>query len=531
MAEYDWLDTPHVIYEQWRHTWARNERLLHGGTGVHQDLLQFDWEVADGLKNYKLRQQQSPYLNFPEWFLTTLSGHLLREGPQADDDLDFGTLGLVRRIEGQTQPTLAELIYFNVDNAGNDGSQWYNFWLGAWRRAAATGHRWLYVDAPRVAPEKVSDQIAGQRPWVVEYSPIVVPNWYIDTQGLAWAVVRTGIRRPRVVEGKLEGNEGIPGYMLLVRAGVTELGREFQVGGWWMFDNDRKLIPNDHGTWEATSGEIPMVPLYYERDQGLVGLTKETAAPAMSRPGITELCQCAVAYMNLASAADYDVWDAGASERYFLGVDPQGFNLAMDKKLEGSRNIPVPLSGGGLSGPAQVPQIQESGMAVTSTSAAFDTTLKRKVGEAEWLAMREATSGLDTSGARVEMGFLEGKSPRLALAASEIEQAQNTVLRWLELRADRSVLPEAVVSWTRSFDLTDTSESVQKVFNLEKTAGIGSPTLHAASMTRVVKEFGLASDNEQLAAIKTEYEGAADIKAKADQQANKVAAEFGFPNS
>lgn len=529
MAKYDWLDSTHPVYERWVERWKVNERRLRGGDSVLGELHPFDWEVAEGRKNYELRQREATYMNFAEMFLVAMSGHLLREAPMADDDLSFGTLGLVQRQEGQVDPTLAELIYFNVDNAGQDGSQWNPFWMGVWRRAAATGHRWLYVDAPPQPPGTVADQLrGGLRPWVVEYSPVKVPNWDVDAQGLRWAIVRTGTRRAVVnADGKLGGNKGERGYLLLVRAGVTELGTEFSDGGWFAF-TAKKEPTGAFGDWGATGGEIPMCPLFYRRDYGLDSDKEEEIEPAMSLPGITELGQSAIGYMNLSSAADFDVWDSAKSMTWLRGVDVESYNLAMQKKQEGSRYVPLKPAAGGMSGQQIVPEVQDSGQSAQAVAATFEGALKRKREEAQWLAVREASAGLDTSAVRVEMGFIEGKSPLLALAASELEQAQNTVLRWLELRADRAVRPTAVVAWTRTFDLTDTMDSIKKVFSLEQQIGVSSPTLRGLAMHRAAKESGLVTDDDELAQIQQEYEASAQQKAEADAQARDTAGAFGL---
>ena len=181
----------------------------------------------------------------------------------------------------------------------------------------------------------------GKRPWLVEWSPTRIPNWHYDTQGLAWAVVLTARRRPTVDEnGKMAGSKGENGFMLLVREGVGDLGPDYVGGGWWEFTAKGERIPDAEGVWGGTRGEIPMVPLFYERDQGedqyenplldpaaagAILPTERQAAldprnvtglPGMSRPGITELGQVAIGYLDVASAGDFEVWDAGSGLRW-----------------------------------------------------------------------------------------------------------------------------------------------------------------------------------------------------------------------
>ena len=158
----------------------------------------------------------------------------------------------------------------------------------------------------------------------------------------------------------------------------------------------------------------------------------------------------------------------------------------------------------------------------------FTQTLERKRTEAEWLATREATSVPDSSGISKQMGFIEGKSPRLALAASELETAQNSCIRWLEMRANRNAKPGGMVSWTKVFDLTDTMESIKAVFSLQKLVGVRSTTLESKGMMRAVKESGLATDDKDLKKIEAEYgESSAESQSREAQQKDAAAA-FGL---
>jgi hypothetical protein len=526
----EWLNATHPVWDAWAETWAQNERRLKGGWFVLDELRPFDWEVAEGRKAYEARRKQATYMNFPDIFLTAMAGHLMRKRPTPPDSLDFGSLGSVVRAEGASKPDLAEVIYYNTDGIGMDGSQWDNFWMAAWRRAGATGHRWIMVEAPAQGATNVQEQIQGLRPYLVEYSPVVVTNWSIRAGQLDWAIVRVGMRVPKVSEnGTLGGNNGENGYLLLVRAGVQDLGAEYAGGGWWLYGADKK--EQQKGQWEATQGDIPMFPLFYERDTGVDALTtKESgelkAQAAMSRPGITELGQAAISYMNLSSAADFDVWDAAKSMTFLSGMDADGWNLAMAKIKEGSRYVPLKPATSLASAAAGAVTVQDSATGAVASDT-FDKVLSRKLAEVEKLAMREATSVPDSSGESKNVGFMEAKAPKLAMFAAELENAQNTALYFLEQRAG-AVAPAGMVNWTREFDLTDVSEIVRDVLGIEKLAGLSSPTLESAAMMKVVEARQLVTGDKVLEAVRAEYQESATEQQTAKAQKQAFASSFGF---
>lgn len=517
MPRLDWLDETHDVYDANLERWQENERRLRGGDFVFDELRRFLWETAPGSppiagaaqqpgEHYLARQAQAVYLNFPEWFVTSMKGHLLRNRPLPGAGLNFGELGEVRRERDYQLPTPAELIYYNADGVGNDGSQWDNFWMAAWVRACATGHRWIFVEAPVNPPQYRSDEIAGLRPYLVDFGPQAVTNWHFENGRLAFAVVRMSMRRPRVVNGAMEGASAETGYMLLVRRGVDYLGDEYARGGWWTYDGDKNEI--DSGDWAKTYGEIPLFPFFYERDTGLTAESdEEVSRPAMSRPAITEIGQAAVAYMNLSSAADYDAWDAAASLRFLMGVDRTGFNLAAEIWNSGSQIVPVPTNEQG-----QIPQLQD-GSAGSVASTVFDTLLKRKMTEAERLCVQEAVGSPDASGLAKQVGFGDIKAPRLANIASEIEQAQNVAIHFLELRWGFAQ-PSGSVIWPREFEIVDVVADITRFFELEKISGYRSPTMGARLMVKAAQEGGHIVDDADATKIAKEYEDAAETARK-----------------
>lgn len=541
---FDWLGTTHPIYDAWRDEWLRNERRLRGGGDVLSELRPFIWEKPRG-EHYLQRQAEAMYVNWPDQFATIMSGHLLREAPSPDGGgLDFGGLGAVERTG--VDPSFAELVYFNVDGSGQDGSEWDAWWMAAEKRAMATGHRWIYAEGSPFPAATLDDVLyRGARPYLVEFSPLSVPWWHFKHGRLMAAIVRIDVENPRLSEdaSTIEG-VGEAGYLLLVAQGFAGLGDDFASGGWWMFDADRKPMYDAagvesefRGDWSFTRGDIPMVPLYWERDatvnptpDKVLTLADErrkndilyprAVRPAISRPGLTELGQLAVSEMNLESAADYDAWDAGASVTYFVGVTKEAFTLADDKRGAGSKWIPI------LAGPdGSTPSVEEGSAGAVSADV-FDKRVERKRQAAEALAAYAATSTPEASGVSKQMGFAEGKSPRLAMAAKYLQQAQNAALRFLEMRFAVSN-PSGSVKWPKEFDLRNVVADIGDLFNLEGSSGLSSATLGARLMTTAAKEKGFLTDDDEAATVEEEYMEAAERRAEQSAQAGAAFAQIG----
>lgn len=523
----DVLNSRHIVYLRTERQWYRNEQRLRGGDAILSELVPFDWErqnlysvtgrdqgqelvlqaaverniMLQSLNmatHYEQRQAQAVYLNFGDMYATVMAGHLLKAAPRPDAGLSFGQMGKVRDDPTGLSPTQAELVYYNTDGVGNQSSQWDNFWIGAMRRAMATGHRWIMVEAPTVAAGTRSREIAGARPYLVEYSPLQVTNWHYEQGSLKFAILRLRPERPYLDVTGIGDLDTKDDYLLLVEEGYGALGDAFITGGWWRFSFDTELV--GVGNWNATGGAIPLFPLYHERDRGSRG------DPQFSRSGLTELGQCAVSYMNLASAADFDAWDAAMSIEWLLGVDVDAFNIAMAKLKEGSRFIPVPPHGD----TEVVPTIKDSSAGVT-VAEVFDKRLASKRIEASQLAAREATSTPDSSGISKMAGFGQVMSPRLALMASELESAQNTALLFLEQRFGHPG-GQASVNWTRNFELLEVVAHIEAQFALERLSGLRSPTLDAQMMVAAAREKGLIGNDIESAAITAEYQASAATK-------------------
>lgn len=507
----DFLTTEHPVYTANKTHWMKMEVRLRGGREVLSELVRYQWETEEG-EHFKGRQNQATYINFGELFMRIMVGHMFKEAPAADEGLTFGSLGEVKRAEGQTEPSMAELVYYNVDGTGQDGSQWNNFWSREAVRAGATGHRWIFCEAPPRAPElgppSVAEVQAGQRPYLSGMSPLLITNWEMENGRLEMAIMRFWRRKLRITaDGKLEGNTPEKWYLLMTRRGYTGLGADYEAGGWWMYNT--KFDEDARGNWDKTLGEIPLAPLFYERDEG------SELIPTMSRSGIEALSQIGVSYMNLSSAADFDAIDAAESLIFMLGVSEESFNLADTKMKAGSKNIPLPPGPEG-----EIPQIVD-GSTGAVTATVFDTRLNRKLEEARLLGAFEASSDPGASGVSKEMGFMDSRSPRLALMASEMEQCQNTMLRFLEMRFGQTALA-AAVKWPREFNLKPVVDDIDDHFALESLTGLHSPSLDAKLMLSAAKERGFIEDDKEATAVEAEYKTSVEDK-QAAQNAQATA--------
>lgn len=495
----DWLDTKHEVWEQNVDEWIQNERRLDGGRGVLTELRRFDHEKSTNPgEGYQLRQDQATYVNFPEMFCDTMSGHLLDN----IGDINFGTLGEVQRKEGESVPSRAEQVYYNIDGVGNDGSQLPAYIAAAWKRAAATGHRWHYVEMPRgVGAGDRQNEIDGFRPYVVEFSPIRVTNWEFVAGTLQWAIVRVPVQKKRIQDGVFT-TSGL-GYMLLVRTGVDTFDSDdvrYKAGGQFFFDEGGNELLEFDANFEGTKGQIPMFPLFAERSKGNSEIAK------ISRCVVTDLGNVAVSYMNLSSAADYDAWDAAKSTQFIIGASKESYNLAM-KMFQGGGKFAVLEGVVNSAGQMSPVEIFDSASGAVPAEV-FKARLEHKLEEARWLAAREAIGEPGSSGISKVAGFGEAVKPRLVMFASELETWLNTMIYFFELRFAAGE-PSGNAKWNKEFDLVALVDKINSQFSLEKMSGLRSPTLGAKAMTKAAEENGLiVGDDEESQKIRDEYEQA-----------------------
>lgn len=499
------LDQTHPVYDAWIDRWLANERRLAGGDDVIAELRRFTWETDDTPDGqYAQRQAEAVYTNFPDIYATALTGHLLRFAPKPDQGWAAPQLG---KVTGRSRtPTQAEQVWYSIDNPSGAGSEWNQFWMSALKRAAATGHRWLYVDTPAEDAVTRAREQDGFRPYVVEFSPVDVPMWHITERDiLEFVIIRISDPDPQLVDGTLRINTvNEQGYLLLVREGCTRLGARFAEGGWWRFTAQKVEV--GHNTWDDVFGEIPMAILYYDRHKG----TPEM--PAISRPGTTELGQAAIAHMNLMSSANYNVWEAGGGVDYLAGVDEEAFDEVQRLERLGSRRLPLPPN----SETDAVPQVYSS----SNSAVSADIFMARE--EALWkaatrLGIIEAAGNVN-SGTVSEGNFAAALGPRIVWVATNLNVCQNNIIRYLELRYGHEK-PTGQVNWPARFDLIELVDRIRGFFEIERLSGLRSKTADSAAMVMAAVDKGLVIDPNDKATIQAEYEESADRRDQLEQQA------------
>lgn len=531
------LTSTHPTYRAGVADWLTAERRLFGGSPALSELQPFSGETA---ADYAIRQRKATYVPFPKLQAAAQTGHLMRQLPMPN----FGTLGEVRdrSARGTGTPSLAELIYYNCDGIGQDGTQWPAWWAKITEAVHGPGFQWIYVEQPSVAdvrarlrspdgPITAEDVRAGLRPYLVAFPPGQVPNHHTIDGRREWAVVRIPMRAPRFSASGLEGNDGGLGYLLLVRRGWLGFGADFQRGGWWTFDAE--MAPLATGDWQKTRGEIPLFLYPYEASEGLrapaggadvtiaasrplgeeLALTGAltsvarhaplTSYPAIARSGTLEVGNVAIALMDAISERDYDAREAAASGLTVAGVDPDvkpgqqnNFNDFAYSKGARSRLSPLPFSvfqngtdaAGQPTYAAVIPTVTDDSTGAVPADV-YEKLIASKFTEAREIMARELTSAPDASGASKAAGFAEGKSPRLALLAANLETAQNTALYFLELRAGAGE-PRGYVTLPRDYDLAPVLDTIDAALERLQSSGLDSPTLRAELMLQSLEEEG-----------------------------------------
>lgn len=498
-TKFNFLTQKHPAYVAQVEEWTRNIKRMRGGTRVFDELIRFDWETRNG-DHYKDRQRQATYLNFPERFATTIVGHMMREAPLPN----FGTLGEVRRVRDINAPTAAELLWYNVDGIGQDGTQWVAWWTYVGKKAVNTGFEWLYVEGPREAPRTQAEEERGKRPFFRNFSPPSVTNWHYEDGSLAFAVIKRARRRPGMTEdGQMTGNTGEIEYLFFVRRGYDAFDTPefpFSEGGWFRFNADLELV--DLGFWDATNGEIPMIALYYDR------LKADDGDFAVARSGTTELGNAAIAYMNLASAADYDAWDAGQSVQALSGIDQDGYKLFIEKLKAGSKYVPLLANADSQ----QNPQVIDSSTGAI-VAQVFDLRLKSKREEALELMLSEVKRGPDTSGDSLTASFSDTRAPRLALFAGELETAQNAMIHWAE-QMWGNAKPTGEVKWKREFRLIDPMSAAREFYEITNLSHVRSATLDTIVMTQAAESRGFMGNDQTATKIIAELNESATKQVK-----------------
>lgn len=260
-----------------------------------------------------------------------------------------------------------------------------------------------------------------------------------------------------------------------------------------MFDPDLKLDAT--GTYEKTNGEIPMVVLFYERAKS----TEDR--PRMSRPGLGEIANLAVSYMNLSSAGDFDAISSGGRTVWISGVDSGQHKTTVQQVAMGGRVIGIPK----MSPEHPNPQLYD--LASASANGAINSRLEARRAEVALIAADETAMAPGASGVSKDASFKDRKSPRLANLAKERQSAQQAAIRFLELRAAQGA-PSGSVSWPREYDLTTLASGVMEVANVANMTGAQSPTMASSLVELAMRESGVydALGQDLVNTIKEEIE-------------------------
>lgn len=518
------LDSRHPIYTINHKRWLTNEARYAGGDDVLDELEAFDWETdLTPTGHLEKRKSQAIYINFPEIFCSAVAGHLLRFAPKPGANLDFGGLGQVSKTKKTS--SRADMIYQNPDGPGNTGSGWDLWWADTLKLAAVTGHRWIFVEAPDEEPLTQAREAAGLRPYLCEYSPLDVTNWAYDTKGnLLFAIVRFWEYDPTKLVVNNVDPQTLTGfsYLLLTREGYTGFGAAYAGGGWWKFDPEKQGY--DQGNFDDTFGEIPLFPLYYERSKG----TRKR--PNMSRSGVTELGQAAIAGMNVGSAANFNAIDVGQGLTWLNGVDEEGQELAVGQIKRGDRFIGLPPN----QDTEVTPNVTTSGQnSVQST--VFDTRERAIWAAAVQLGISEAAgpsaapsakSGPGQTGAAQQASHATSQAPRVSKVAANLELAQQIAIDFFHMRFGLGKNSTGNVKWQKKFDLVELVDRIKQYFETARIAGVSSPTLDAQAMVQLADEKGLIADPAMKQAVLQELEKSAKTKTKAAEtqaQGSKMA--------
>lgn len=500
---YDFLNARHRIYNAWFERWNLNEARLAGGDDVIDELRAFEWETdltESGF--FAKRKKEAVYTNFPDIFSSSITGHLLKFAPKPDQGWSVPNLGKV--ADKTPTPSQAEQVWYSVDNPSGAGAEWNQYWGDACRRAMATGHRWMYVESTAEAARTRAREQQGFRPYLVEFSPLDALNWYINERDvLEFVIFRIPDDGPRLENGVVVSPSILQrGYLLLVRQGCSRLGDQFAGGGWWKFDYNQNLI--DTAEWTDTAGEIPVSILYYQRSKGTPNI------PAISRPGLTELGQAAIAAMNMMSAANYNAWEAGGGVDYLNGIDEDAFTEVERLSKLGSRRIPLPPN----SETDVVPTVSPSSLGAVQS----DVFVKRE--DAIWNAavrlgiieMAGPVTGgqAASSGASAEAAFSVAQGPRIVWFAQNLAVCQNNIIRYFELRYGHPQ-PTGTVAWPSRFDLANLVDRIRSFFEIERLSGIRSGTAGAAAMVQAAEDKGLVIDPAMKETVLAEYKKSSEV--------------------
>ncbi len=556
--------------------WARDEARLAGADHVLRELVPWTGEDATG---YRARLAQAKYLNFAQMHAGILSGHLERAAPMPGRGVSLPTLGELRdRPDQHGQPTLAEAFWDGADGTGPGAASFRSLAAGIQKRACATGHRWTLVEMPALADIRAAQRRAyrpgdtadaldvahGFRPYLIEYSPRVVPYAEVVRGALHCAILRVPVADAADVAlgaGRPSGGPRL-GYYVLVRRGCTRFGEYFAGGGWWLFDAERRPATAEggadgaawRGTFDDCDGEIPMLALIAATDDAALDVAPHgtwgegapgavttagavpSGAPALyrllygtdyaagpwaaggvfsrgsvvptSRSLIMELGQIGVNLMNRMSEGDANYSQACRSITFVVGSDPGdpgGVNLTVAKVEVGSIIVPVP-AWHEQAGAAHAPTLWNSSASLVDANA-LAQMVTMALAQAREVMVRQLTSDAATSGASKRVEFATGASPMLAHMLQHRASWEQTVFYYVGRRAGatHAAAWQATSDWPREIELRPVVDDIDAMLGTLEASGLTSRTLAAKLVTQAARERGLwPTDDVEGAAIDAE---------------------------
>lgn len=519
--------------------WARDEARLAGGDHVLRELTPWKAETAG---SYAARRAQAKYLNFPQIQALILSGHLERARPMPGKGFSLGPLGDIQDVDARAgrQPNLGEMFWYSADGVGNGSAQFPKVAAATQKRSCADGHMWTLVEMPSLADIRemsgrawypgakpdAQDEADGFHPYLVTWSPRMVPYWKTVRGKLACAIVRVPVESDEMddVTGYSMG-AGKLGYYLLVADGYGGFGDYFAKGGWWLFDDEQELVITDGepmmGGWAETDGEIPMFALVageadaaldLPRVGGILGganalqdaftlyqslyavqfgnsaqlgslaMFEQGQIMPMSRGLTVELGQVAINLMNRLSERDANFSAACKSILYILGVLPteegkDGFNLTVQMAEDGSVIVPV-TSSQDQDGKWHNPTTWHSSAGLVDAQAA-QVIIDSCLAEAREIMVRMVTADAGQSGKSKQVEFTSGSSPLLTHMLLGRATWEGNVVYYVCRRAGKTKEEawQAFSKWPREVELRPVIDDIDAMFLTLLRAGASSATL------------------------------------------------------
>jgi hypothetical protein len=521
------LNTPDAHWQEHHEQWERDERRLYGGDAVLEELTKFDVEDAT---SYDLRKRTARYNNLPDRHMSLIAGHLLRVMP----DIDFtGQWGKVRkRSEVNGVPSLAEILTYNCDGIGQDGTQLRTWIDGVVKRAGATGYRAVLVEMPQLTtlaeirrralgivtdpaagaaeraaqaeaddallstPLTEADRAAGWHPYLVEISPVAWIRRGFTEGTLDYACIREKVPTEASTANNWATEED--GLYVLVRAGYDRLGNMFRIGGWWLFRTSDFTIIRQ-GRWDKTQGMIPLTVALAEHNLGT------SLDPTIGRSLTMELGQIAVDLMNARSEQRYNARQAAKSLLFLMGCNADVQTQVVGQMVAGSIVVAVPPIENAQGAPI-VPTLQ-FGSNVALDTAVYTNIIGEGLTEAKEIMLTQVTSDPGSSGESKRAGFEEGVSPFITRSAGALETWVNAVLLFYGLRA--GVADPATVTMPREIEIRDVKADIDALFDTIAKSELDAPSLNAALLVKKADDMSLL-DSDKRADILAELERSAE---------------------